>query len=35
MKRFSVAPHGGFRRFGIKHPHELNRTVGFRGGERR
>lgn len=34
MKRFSVRPHGS-RRFGIMHPHVLNRTVGYRGGERK
>lgn len=34
MKRFSTAPHGS-RRFGIAHPHELNRVIGFRGGIRK
>lgn len=34
MQRFSVQPHGS-RRFGISHPHELNRTTGYRGGIRK
>lgn len=25
----------GYRRFGFRHPHELNVRVGFRGGVRR
>lgn len=33
MKRFSVGSHGS-RRFGIMHPHYLNRSVGYRGGIR-
>lgn len=34
MKRVSVKPHG-YRRFGIAHPHELNVSVGYRGGIRK
>lgn len=33
MKRYSVRAHGD-RRFGVMHPHHLNRVVGYRGGER-
>lgn len=33
MKRYSVGPHGN-RRFGVAHPHQLNRVSGYRGGER-
>lgn len=33
MRRFRTPPHG-YRRFGIMHPHELNRVVGYRGGIR-
>ncbi|WGL31149.1 hypothetical protein [Dipodfec virus UOA04_Rod_751] len=34
MKRYKTIPHGS-RRFGIAHPHELNRMSGFRGGMRK
>lgn len=34
MKRFSTRAHGS-RRFGIAHPHELNRVSGYRGGIRK
>lgn len=34
MKRVRVISHG-YRRFGIAHPHELNVSVGFRGGIRK
>lgn len=34
MMRYAVAPHGGYRRFGIMSPHRLNRVVGYRGGIR-
>lgn len=33
MKRYSVPSHG-MRRFGVSHPHQLNRVSGYRGGER-
>lgn len=33
MKRYGVKPHG-LKRFGIQHPHQLNRVSGYRGGER-
>lgn len=34
MKRLSVKSTAS-RRFGFAHPHELNRTTGFRGGVRK
>lgn len=33
MKRSRTVMHGS-RRFGIRNPHELNRTIGYRGGVR-
>lgn len=33
MIRYSTIPHGS-RRFGIAHPHQLNRISGYRGGVR-
>lgn len=34
MRRFKTSPHGS-RRFGIAHPHQLNNSIGFRGGIRK
>lgn len=34
MKRYSTVSHGS-RRFGISHPHVLNRVSGYRGGVRK